>query len=84
LGESRLLIDAPGHIFAEADLERLEPLLGLSLYFYWDASLFDGSGALMVRWDHHEWLSIYAKGEDRLQQAIEKLGRYDLKEVDEA
>ncbi|HTU26339.1 MAG TPA: hypothetical protein VMF30_13120 [Pirellulales bacterium] len=81
LGEDRQLIDAPGHVFHRADLQQLECLLGLSLYFYWDAILFDGSGTVAFGCDHHEWLSVYAKTEDRLRSVMGMLEPYELEEV---
>jgi len=78
LGENRWLIDAPGHIIGEADLKDLECLLDMSLYFYWDASLFDAAGTFVFRCSHDDWFSIRTKSEERLQEIVERLRRYKL------
>jgi hypothetical protein len=77
LGESRLIHDAPGHIFEQSDVSHLECLLDLALYFYWDATLFSGSGSVVVRVSHDEWVSIRSKDSTdlkRFQTEFERLG----------
>ena len=81
LGESRCIHAAPGHIFAESDLPQLECIIGLALYFYWDASLFDGLGTIVVRTSHDEWISIQAKDEAHLRTFRSNLDPLKLKEV---
>jgi hypothetical protein len=78
LGESRALDTAPGHINDESDLLKLECLLDLALYFYWDALLFDEVGSIAVRTSHDERLSIYGKSPERLNKLESDLGRLGL------
>jgi hypothetical protein len=68
LGESRGVYDAPGHILDEADSQQLECLFDLALYFYWDASIFDGAGSVAVQTSNDEWFSVYTKDQARLQE----------------
>jgi hypothetical protein len=80
LFEKRRLHEAPGHLFEEDDRQRLECLLDLTLYFFWDGSMFD-AGAVWVRLSHDEVLSINARDEASLQRWHESLRRYELKEL---
>jgi hypothetical protein len=77
LGESRPLGSAPGHIFRQAHLPQLECLLGLTLYFHWDASLFTASGAVILRLSTAERVTIFAKNITdlkRFETEFERLG----------
>jgi hypothetical protein len=79
LGESRTINAAPGHIFDESEAEKLECLLDLAFYFYWDASLLDGAGTIAVRTSHDECFSVLGKNIAYLQDFESKLGRLELK-----
>jgi hypothetical protein len=79
LGENRDINAAPGHVFGESDVQQLECLLGLALYFYWDAILFEGGGGIAFKCSHDEFVSVHAKGEERLRQFTENLDRLSLK-----
>src|ERR1700755_7937 len=57
IGETRPLQAAPGHLVQEGDDEKLECLLDLSLYFFWDVSLFDGA-TLRIALSHDEVLTV--------------------------
>ncbi|MHB1033812.1 MAG: hypothetical protein ACYC35_05250 [Pirellulales bacterium] len=81
LGENRVLSAACGHVFGESDLQQLECLLDLALYFYWDSSLFDGAGSIVVSTSHDEYLSVYTQDKARLRQFQDRLEPLKLKEV---
>jgi len=68
LGEDRPIIEAPGHIFGESDLQELECLFGLALYFFWDAYLFEQAGRTVVRINHHDFISVHARDSARLSE----------------
>jgi len=78
LGESRLIHDAPGHIFGQSDVSQVECLLALALYFYWDATLFSGPGSVVVRVSHDEWVSIRARDNAQLKVFESELGALGL------
>jgi hypothetical protein len=80
LGEDRAIHAAPGHIFGESELQQLECLFDLALYFLWDANLFDGAGTIAVQISHDEFLSVHAKDEARLRQFQSCLERLKLKQ----
>lgn len=84
LGENRPIHAAPGHVFGESDLQQLECLLGLALYFYWDASLFDGAGTIVLRASHDEFISIHARDEARLSLFQSNLESLNLKRMNKA
>lgn len=81
LGENRPIHETPGHVFDQSDLQQIECLLDLALYFYWDTSLFDGAGTIAVRTSHDEWISVYAKDEGRLKQFDRDLQGLKLKQL---
>jgi hypothetical protein len=82
LGENRAIHLAPGHVFGGSDLEQLECLLGLTLYFYWDASLFGGTGTVAVKTSHDEFICFHARDEATLKPIQKNLDRLGLKEVE--
>ncbi len=81
LGESRSIYSAPGHIFVESDLQKVECLLDLALYVYWDASLFDGAGRIVVSMSHDECFSLYAKDKAQVQDFERNLERLKLNQL---
>ena len=83
LGEVRPIHEAPGHIFDTSDLRDLECLCDLALYFYWDASLFDGMNAIMVRTSHDETISIHARDKVRLGKLVEGLQGLKLRQLNQ-
>jgi hypothetical protein len=78
LNENRALASAPGHIFGSSDLEELECVLDLVLYFFWDASLF-GPGGVWVRVSHDEVFSVNASDRAVLTEWQETLAPFELK-----
>lgn len=80
LGEERLLHEAPGHVFGTHDVGELECVLGLTLYFFWDASLLH-RGRGYVRLSHDEVLTMNAKDDAVLQSWREQLLPFDLTEL---
>ncbi len=81
LGEERAIHAAPGHVFGASDLPQLECLFDLTLYFYWDASLFEGAGNIVVTASHDECVSVHAKDAAYLRQFQNTLDGLKLKEV---
>ena len=79
LGEARPLIEAPGHIFAEADAVALQTLVAISLYFFWDAVLVEGTAQFITRLSHDEYLDIYAQEEDRFEKICGTFSKMDMK-----
>ncbi len=83
LGETKPLFDAPGHVFDKTDLAALQTLLGISLYFFWDAVLIEGTMGLVVRFSHDECMDIYAKDQGRFRAIDGCLTKMDMKRSDE-
>jgi hypothetical protein len=81
LGENRAIHEAPGHIFDASDLNQIECLFDLALYFYWDAILPEGGGTVAVKASHDEWVSIRAKDRARLAQFESDLDVLEFKRV---
>jgi hypothetical protein len=80
LSERRRIHESPGHIFEEGDRQSFECLLDLTLYFFWDANIFD-AGGVWVRLSHDEVLSINAKNESTIRSWTEDLRGYGLEEL---
>ena len=81
LGETRFLIDAPGHMFSEPDLADIECLLDITLYFFWDASLVEGSGECVVKISHDEHIDVYATNKSRLKMFQELFDDIKLRAI---
>lgn len=82
LGEQRSIHDAPGHVFEQPDAAALQTFLGLSLYFFWDAVLIEGTQDLAMRFSHDEYVVVYAKSEKRLSTLDGLLTKMEMKRVD--
>lgn len=83
LGGDRSVSAAPGHLFTAQDLQAVECLLGLALYFFWDASVF-ASRSLWLQVSHDEVLSVHARDAETLTLVETVLSPYDLKELSRA
>jgi hypothetical protein len=58
-GESRPLLDAPGHLFDQDDRDILEGMLTLIAAFGWDAYFVPGEGKSIVFASHHELIEVF-------------------------
>lgn len=81
LGESRNLREVPCHLFGQEDLDALECLLDLILYFSWDAFLLLASGTSIVRLSHDEILTVHATDTSTSSQLQEVFRSLDLAQV---
>lgn len=82
LGETRSLLAAPCHIFSETDLPALETLVAISLYFFWDATLMEGSRNVVIRFSHDERMNVYGTDMTRLREIEEHLAKMNVKKID--
>ena len=80
LGEHRALWDAPAHIFDGSELQQIECLLDLALYFYWDSFLFD-KGRFAFKTSHDEYLAVYSKDEETLRAFQSSLSRLGIEQL---
>lgn len=80
LSEHRALAVAPGHVFQNSDLEAMECVLALVLYFFWDASLFAGAD-VWLRFSHDEVFSIHARDKAVLTEWQEVVAPFELETV---
>ena len=78
LGETRRLIDSPGHVFDESDCVRVECLLDMALYLFWDACLLDGSGRLAVVLSNDEFVALYSTDAQHLGSVAKRLDDFGL------
>jgi hypothetical protein len=54
IGETRPLIEAPGHAINPADSDDAVSLLAICMFFSWGAHLIHGSGRDAIEVDHHD------------------------------
>lgn len=80
LGDDRPLSAAPGHVFVGQDLETVECLLDLILYFFWDVNLFD-SRSLWLHVSHDEVVTVHASNKETLCSVEEILLSFELTEL---
>lgn len=80
VGDERSVHAAPGHLFAQGDLQTVECLLDLILYFFWDSDVFD-SRSLWLRVSHDESVTINARDQEALGSVEEVLSEYGLREL---
>ena len=80
LGEHRALWEAPAHIFDESELQQIECLLDLALYFYWDAFLFN-KGTLAFTTSHDECVSVHSSDEETLRAFQDSFSRLDIEQL---
>jgi hypothetical protein len=62
-GETRNLIDSPCHLFKALDKAAFASILGLCLYFLWDAEVVGLKMGLQVSLGHHGTLDLYTQQE---------------------
>lgn len=76
LGESRPLIDAPGHLLTPADVEDAVSIVVVSLQFFWNCHILTSSGrdAVFVSHDEVGWFASRDESvAESMRQKIEKL-----------
>jgi len=78
-GESRPLIEAPGHLFGEGEGELVRGMARLAMLFAWDAFFWPAPPTIAGFMSHDEVLFLYAKDEDALAAATADLGSFLVK-----
>jgi hypothetical protein len=58
-GDSRDLHEAPGHEFGRQDIDILDAMIAVTLYFSWGALLIRGDRKLIARISHDEYISVF-------------------------
>ncbi|HET7441924.1 MAG TPA: hypothetical protein VFJ47_11535, partial [Terriglobales bacterium] len=72
LGDERLLIDAPCHIFSSGDTDSVQSLLCMSLYFYWDTVLVASDWDVVVTTSNDEFIDLYGDQGEQGQELARK------------
>jgi hypothetical protein len=60
-GDTRLLIDAPAHLFDHDEFDDLVSFATVGVLFLWDAFIVSGRGPQMLHYSHEEfgWRSVH-------------------------
>lgn len=79
LGETRPLTECPAHTFSSQELSVLECLLDITLYFYWDAVVFNHTQGLLFIPSHDELLFVRTQDNNLLGEINSALTTFGLK-----
>ncbi len=66
LGEERTIINVPFHVFNKNDLDSMECLVDLALYFIWGFMLIIREGKTIIRVSHDESIEVYSQEDAEL------------------
>lgn len=77
-GETRLLIEAPIHVFEPSQQDAFISVLCIVFYFFWDAWVFDLNGASLLRISHDGWFEVRAGDEKLMQEIAVELEEYKV------
>jgi hypothetical protein len=77
-GESRLLMEAPVHLFERSGEDAFVSILCMVFYFFWDAWVFDIEGKALVRISHDEWLEVRTDDHSAREEFATELERYGI------
>ena len=77
-GETRLLIEAPVHLFAPTEKDAFTSVLCMVFYFFWDAWVFDLSGRSLLRISHDGWLEIRTNEEELIKEVAAAMEDYKI------
>lgn len=81
LGETRCLIDSPFHLFSPNDLRIVRTLLGMSLYFFWDAILSESPYDFIINTSNDEFIDIYANSESSFNKWTNCFNEFELEKM---
>ena len=76
-GESKPLIEKPGHLFDRSEAVALQSFLILPLLFSWDAYLAPESGEYFVFNSHDEFVSVVSSTQRTHEKLLEDLRIWD-------
>jgi hypothetical protein len=78
LGDKRLLVDAPCHVFSKGDMDSVQSLVCMSLYFYWDTVLLASDRDVVVTTTNDEFMDLYSDNEQDHEELASKLELFGL------
>jgi len=61
LGEKEPVYIRPGHLFCVEDIDNIQSIIAMVLYFVWGALIVTESKDIIVRISHDEYIDIYSK-----------------------
>jgi hypothetical protein len=78
IGDVRLLMEAPFHVFEPTEQDALVSVLSMTLFFFWDVWMFDLTGESLLRLCHDGWLELRARDGELAREAATELERFTL------
>ena len=74
VGDLRLLMEAPVHVFERNEEDALVSVLCMVFFFFWDAWVFDLAGRSLLRICHDGWMEVRAGDESAAKEIAAELG----------
>jgi hypothetical protein len=81
LGEKRSVGEAPVHLFVNSEAKKVECVLALALYFFWDAFLLNHSGGVLIELSHDEILDVRVRDKRLLEELRMRFDRFGLQQA---
>jgi hypothetical protein len=78
VGEKRLLIEAPIHVFGPTEKDAFISVLCMVFYFFWDAWIFDVHGKSLLSISHDGWLEIRTGDKQIFEDVAIELENYKI------
>jgi hypothetical protein len=76
--DSRLLIDAPLHVFERTEEEAFVSVLSMAFFFSWDVWVFDLAGRWLLRTSHDGWFEVRARDEGAIKDVAIEMENYRI------
>jgi hypothetical protein len=84
LGDTRSVIEAPGHLFESSELEYLSGILNLCLIFFWSCLVADSTAETVISFSHDEYCVVRARDHARFEKISEAFSSFGLNELKSA
>jgi|SRR5208282_2443627 len=78
VGDLRLLMEAPVHVFERTEEDALVSVLSMVFFFSWDAWLFDFAGRWLLRVSHDGWLEVHAANGEAVKNIAIEMENYGI------
>jgi hypothetical protein len=70
IGEKSQLFEKPGHIFTEIDIDTINSLVAMILYFNWGAMIVSAKKDILIKISHDEILEVFTHSKINIEKEI--------------